>query len=237
MSRGFLSGSVVKNPSAIQETRFWSLGWEDPLEEKMATHSSILAWKIPWTDEPGGLQSMGPQRVGYNWGTLEGNGSPLQYSCLENPVDRGAWWAAVHSVAQSWTWLKRLSMHACIGEGNGNPLQYSCLENPRDGGAWWAAVHRVAQSQTRLKQLSSSSRGTWAHLMSRENHVKKKNVEASYVRNKSFDGLSFNKISYRECWVIFLNAYCFEWHGLLWERSPERNKLNMCLFDKVLLTK
>ena len=192
MSRGFLSGSVVKNPSAIQETRFWSLGWEDPLEEKMATHSSILAWKIPWTDEPGGLQSMGPQRVGYNWGTLEGNGSPLQYSCLENP---------------------------------------------RDGGAWWAAVHRVAQSQTRLKQLSSSSRGTWAHLMSRENHVKKKKVEASYVRNKSFDGLSFNKISYRECWVIFLNAYCFEWHGLLWERSPERNKLNMCLFDKVLLTK
>ena len=44
------------------------------------------------------------------------------YSCLENPVDRGAWWAAVHGVAQSQTRLKRLSMHACIGEGNGNPL-------------------------------------------------------------------------------------------------------------------
>ena len=44
----------------------------------------------------------------------EGNGNPLQYSCLENPVDRGAWWAAVHGVAQSWTWLKRLSMHACM---------------------------------------------------------------------------------------------------------------------------
>ena len=135
----------------------WYLGQEDPLEKEMATHSSILAWKIPWTDEPGGLQSMGPQRVGYNWGTLEGNGSPLQYSCLENPVDRGAWWAAVHSVAQSWTWLKRLSMHACIGEGNGNPLQYSCLENPRDGGAWWAAVYGVADSWTWLKQLSSRS--------------------------------------------------------------------------------
>ena len=52
----------------------------------------------------------------------EGNGNPLQYSCLENPVDRGAWWAAVHGVAQSRTQLKRLSMHACIGEGNGNPL-------------------------------------------------------------------------------------------------------------------
>ena len=57
----------------------------------------------------------------------KGNGNPLQYSCLENPVGRGAWWAAVHWVAQSWTQLKRLSMHACIGEGNGNPLQCSCL--------------------------------------------------------------------------------------------------------------
>ena len=87
-------------------------------------------------------------------GRGEGNGNPLQYSCLENPVDRGAWWAAVHRVAQSQTRLKRLSMHACTGEGNGNPLQYSCLENPVDRGVWWAAVHRVAQSRTRLKWLS-----------------------------------------------------------------------------------
>ena len=87
----------------------------------------------------------------------EGNGNPLQYSCLESPLDGGAWWAAVHGITQSWAWLKRLSMHACIGEGNGNPLQYSCLENPRDGGAWWAAVYGVTQSQTWLKQLSSSS--------------------------------------------------------------------------------
>ena len=87
----------------------------------------------------------------------EGNDNPLQYSCLENPRDRGAWWAAVYGVAQSQTWLKRHSMHACIGEGNDNPLQYSCLENPRDCGAWWAAIYGVAQSQTRLKQLSSSS--------------------------------------------------------------------------------
>ena len=72
----------------------------------------------------------------------EGRGNPLQYSCLENPVDRGAWWAAIYGVAQSQTRLKRLSMHACIGEGNGNPLQFSCLENPVDRGAWWAAVHR-----------------------------------------------------------------------------------------------
>ena len=80
----------------------------------------------------------------------EQNGNPLQYSCLENPVERGAWWAAVHRVAQSWTRLKRLSMHACIGEGNGNLLQYSCLENNRDRGPW-AAIYGVAQSRTRLK--------------------------------------------------------------------------------------
>ena len=85
----------------------------------------------------------------------EGSGNPLHYSCLENTVDRGAWWAAVHRVAQSRTRLKQLSMHACIGEGNGNPVQYSCLENPRNGGAWLA--DGVAQSRTRLKQRSSSS--------------------------------------------------------------------------------
>ena len=87
----------------------------------------------------------------------EGNGNPLQYSCLENSVDRGAWWAAVHGVAQSQTWLKWLSMHECIGGGNGNPLQYSCLENPKDRGAWWAAIYAVTQSRTQLKRLSSSS--------------------------------------------------------------------------------
>ena len=78
-------------------------------------------------------------------------------SCLENPMDRGAWWAAVHRVAQSWTQLKQLSMHACIGEGNGNPLQYSCLENPIDRGAWWATIYGVAQSRAQLKRLGSSS--------------------------------------------------------------------------------
>ena len=54
------AGSAVKNPPALQktqETRVPSLGWEDPLEEGMATHSSILAWRIPWREEPGGLQS------------------------------------------------------------------------------------------------------------------------------------------------------------------------------------
>ena len=82
----------------------------------MAPHSSTLAWEIPWTEEPGGLQSMGSKRVGHDWATSfslfcigEGNGNPLQCSCLENPRDGGAWWAAVYGVAQNLTRLKRLS--------------------------------------------------------------------------------------------------------------------------------
>ena len=54
---------MVKNLPAVQETQVQSLGWEDPLEEKMATHSSVLAWRMPWIEEPGGLQSMGSVRV------------------------------------------------------------------------------------------------------------------------------------------------------------------------------
>ena len=57
---------MVKNLPAVQETWVCSLGQEDPLEKGMATHSSVLAWKIPWAEEPGGLQSMGSQEVGHN---------------------------------------------------------------------------------------------------------------------------------------------------------------------------
>ena len=80
----------------------------------MAPHSNTLAWKIPWTEEPGRLQSVESLRVGHDWATSlsctgEGNGNPLQCSRLENPRDGGAWWAAVYGVAQSRTRLKRLS--------------------------------------------------------------------------------------------------------------------------------
>ena len=167
----------------------------------MAIHSSTVAWKIPWTEEPGTLQSLGSQRVGHDWVTslhfsrcavisccgfhlhfpndywfwasfhmhichfhipfsvkylfkifcflkiwlsyyrvlyiLLENGTLLQYSCLENPMDGGAWWATVHKVAKSRTRLSDFTHFSlsCTGEGNGNPLQCSCLENPRDGGA------------------------------------------------------------------------------------------------------
>ena len=109
-----------------------SLDWEVPLEEGMATHSSILAWRIPWTDEPGRLQSIELQRAGHDFGGFPdgldgkesacnvgdpgsvpglgrypagGYGNPLQYSCLENSMDREAWWATVQKVTKSWTQL------------------------------------------------------------------------------------------------------------------------------------
>ena len=62
----FPIAQMVKNLPAVQETQVRSLGQEDPLEKEMATHSSVLAWRIPWTEEPGGLQSMRLRRVGHN---------------------------------------------------------------------------------------------------------------------------------------------------------------------------
>ena len=84
------------------------------VEKAMATHSSTLAWKLPWMEEPGGLQSMRSLRdtteqLHFHFSLScigEGNGNPLWCSCLENPRDGGAWWAAISGVAQSRTRLK-----------------------------------------------------------------------------------------------------------------------------------
>ena len=62
---------MVTNPPAVQEMQVQSLGWEDPLEEEMATHSSVLAWEIPWTEEPLELQSAGSQRVRHDLATKQ----------------------------------------------------------------------------------------------------------------------------------------------------------------------
>jgi len=70
---------TVKRLPAVRETRVRSLGWEDPLEKEMATHSSTLVWKIPWTEEPGRLQFMGLQRVGHDRATSR---SRLDLRCV-----------------------------------------------------------------------------------------------------------------------------------------------------------
>ena len=104
-----------------------------PWEKAMAPNSSTLAWKIPWTEELGGLQSMGSLRVGtteqlhfhFSLSCIgEGNGNPLQCSCLENPSDGGAWWAAVYGVAQSRTQLKRLSSSSSSSSSMYLPYTY-----------------------------------------------------------------------------------------------------------------
>ena len=102
----------------------------------MATHSSTLAWKIPWTEEPGRLQSMGSRRSNrtewlhfhFSLSCIgEGNGNPLQCSCLENPRDGRAWWAAFYGVAQSRTRLKQLSSSSSSSQPKNPPLLEAIL--------------------------------------------------------------------------------------------------------------
>ena len=102
----------------------------------MAPHFSTLAWKMPWMEEPGRLQSMGSLRAGHDWATSlslftflhwRRNGNPLRCSCLENPRDGGAWWAAVYGVAQSRTRLKRLSSNSSSSSSK-LCVQYLSLE-------------------------------------------------------------------------------------------------------------
>ena len=105
-------------PFSLEIRMFLFSGSREETGEGNGTHSSPLAWKIPWTEEPGGLQSMGSRRVGHDWATSlplfafmhwRRKRQPIQCSCLENPRDGGAWWAALYGVAQSRTRLKRLS--------------------------------------------------------------------------------------------------------------------------------
>ena len=135
----------------------------------MASHSSTLAWRIPWTGEPGGLQSMGSPRVRHDWATSLSLFTFMHWrrKWQPTPVLLPGEFHGRGSLVGCSLWgheesdtTERLHFHfslSCTGVGNGNPLQCSCLENPRDRGAWWAAVYGVAQSGTRLKQLSSSS--------------------------------------------------------------------------------
>ena len=103
-----LVAQLVKNLPAIQETWVQSLHWEDPLEKGKATHSSILAWRISWVHGVMTFTLTFQGNYPYVW-SGEGNGNPLQYSCLENPMDWGAWWAAVYGVTKSQTQLSDLT--------------------------------------------------------------------------------------------------------------------------------
>ena len=132
----------------------WVYLW-DWTEKAMAPHSSTLAWKIPWMEEPGKLQSMGSreesdttERLHFHFSLScfgEGNGNRLQCSCLENPRDGGAWWAAVYGVAQSQTWLKRLSSSSSMG------LEFLILF-----GSAWTFLHIVSMMTSNRFGFKSS---------------------------------------------------------------------------------
>ena len=132
---------MVKTLPAMQETWFQSLGQEDPLEKGMAAHSSILAWRIPWREEPG---SYGPQSLGLK-----------ESDTTERPTLPGfPGGAVVKNLPPSAGDAGDSGLISGSGrfrrEGNGKPLQYSCLENAMDRGAWWTIVHGVTKSQSRL---------------------------------------------------------------------------------------
>ena len=153
----------------------------------MATYSSVLVWKIPGTGEPGGLPSLGSHRVGHDWSDLavaakliivvtlfsgylfhsyslsfgEGNGNPLQYSCLENPMDGGAWWAAVHGAAKSWTWLSDFTFtfhfHALEEEmaTHSSVLAWRIPATTGPGGLPSMGSHRVGHNWSDLAAAAS----------------------------------------------------------------------------------
>ena len=129
---GLFCSSDGKKLPAMQETWVWSLGQEDPLEKGTAIHSSILAWRIPWIEEPYWLQSVGFQRVGHDWATnphtLHGElANVLGFPCILVGKE-----SACHAGD-----LGLISVSGrSPGEENSNPLQYSCLENPMDRGVW-----------------------------------------------------------------------------------------------------
>ena len=83
----FLVAQMVKRLSTMRETRVWSLGQEDPLEKEMAIHSSTIAWKIPWSEEPGRLQSMGSQRVRHDWATSLSLSQNSTKNCISDNLD------------------------------------------------------------------------------------------------------------------------------------------------------
>ena len=150
----YLVAHLVKNLSALQESWVWSLAWEDPLEKEMATCSSIPAWEIPWTEEPGRLQSMASQRVSHNWAKKP---SPslcdvcvvVMYTCVCNII-----WGTSQLVPM----VKNPPANAgdlrdagsipglgrSPGGSHGSQLRYFYLENPLDRGTQWATVYGFA---------------------------------------------------------------------------------------------
>ena len=156
---------TVKNMSAMQETHVWSLGQEDPLEKGMATHSSILPWRIPWTGEAGRLQPMGSQSIGHNWAANTHASLRCLSECRSSFIlgpffQYGRDFPVAQTVknlpVRQETRVRSLGWEVPLEEGMAiHSLEHSCLENPVDREAWRATVCGVAKSRTRLSDLHS----------------------------------------------------------------------------------
>ena len=154
---GFPGGSAVDNPPATQERQemqVWSLSQEDPPEEGIATHSSILAWKIPWTEKPGGLQSIGLKRVSHDWATPEHTAAVMSIRTLPGcPAGRPA---LLVMLAVSYS-----QVPANFLSGNAQLLQ-SCpiLCDPLDRSPPGSSFHGILQARILAWVARPSSRGS-----------------------------------------------------------------------------
>ena len=146
----------------MQEMKVWSLSWEDTLKEETATHSSILVWKISCTEEPGGLQSTGSQRVGYDWACMQ-----EQKNYKNNYFIPRVSFLKHYQVAQRWR------IHLPMQETEETQVWYLGQEDPLEEemvthssilawknsmvrGAWQATVHRVTKIQTQLSDWTQA---------------------------------------------------------------------------------
>ena len=167
----------------------------------MAPHSSTPAWKIPWTEEPGRLQSMGSLRVRHDWATSLSLFTFMHWrrKWQLTPVfwpgesqGRGSLvgchlWG--YRVRHNWSNLVS-ARYTAPGEGNGNPLWYSCLENSMNTGAWWATAHRVAKSWTWLNgEHTHTKYTTVVHTWPKVEYVSKNIYIYIYIFH-TFQGLS-----------------------------------------------
>ena len=133
--RASLEAQTVKQLPIMRETRIRSLGREDPLEKEMATHSSVLAWRIPWMEEPGELYIV--HGVAKSRTRLSG----FRFTFIHSSVGK-------ESACNAGDLGSILGSGRSPGEGNGSSLQYSCLENPMDRGAWRPQSMRLQESDT-----------------------------------------------------------------------------------------
>ena len=178
-----LEGQTIKNLPAIWETQVRSLGREDPLEKEMATHSSIFAWRISWTEEPGGLQSTGSQRVGHDWGTntftyelwvtdvkkqiydyieinleywLEGLMLEQKFQYFGYLIQRADSLGKTLMLGQIESKSRRGQQRMRLLDSITNSVDMNLSkfwEIVKDRGAWHAAVHGVTRSWTQLSKI------------------------------------------------------------------------------------